>query len=180
VSLIFLGLWEFHYLYRSVVYPLLMRDSGGRNMPVLIMLMAIVYNCANGYVNGYHLFVTTDVYSLRWLADPRFVLGVTLFAAGFVVHVWSDGILRRLRATGAARYGIPRGGLFRYVSCPNYLGEIVQWCGFALATWSLAGLSFAVFTVANLLPRALSYHRWYRETFPEYPDDRRALIPAIL
>ena len=85
-----------------------------------------------------------------------------------------------LRAPGESGYKIPSGGLFRFVSCPNYLGEILEWSGFALATWSVAGLSFAAFTLANLLPRALSNHRWYQKTFPEYPEDRRALVPFLL
>ena len=46
-------------------------------------------------------------------------------------------------------------------------------------TWSLAGLAFALFTFCNLAPRALSNHRWYRETFEHYPSNRRALIPGL-
>jgi protein-S-isoprenylcysteine O-methyltransferase Ste14 len=66
------------------------------------------------------------------------------------------------------------------VSCPNYLGEIVEWTGFALLTWSLPAVSFAAWTVANLVPRALAHHRWYRERFPDYPRRRKALIPGLL
>ena len=36
-------------------------------------------------------------------------------------------------------------GVHRYVRHPNYLGEIVQWTGWAIMTWSLAGLAFALF-----------------------------------
>ncbi|MEM6929685.1 MAG: hypothetical protein AAF602_22285 [Myxococcota bacterium] len=56
----------------------------------------------------------------------------------------------------------------------------MEWTGWALATWSLAGLGFAVYSVANLLPRALQHHRWYRATFDDYPTSRRALIPFVL
>ena len=70
--------------------------------------------------------------------------------------------------------------MYGFVSCPNYLGEVMIWTGWAIATWSLAGLSFAVFTAANLVPRALANHRWYRETFPDYPRTRRAVIPWLL
>jgi hypothetical protein len=66
------------------------------------------------------------------------------------------------------------------VSCPNYLGEIIEWSGWALATWSLAGAAFALYTIANLAPRAVAYHRWYRESFNDYPPARRALLPFIL
>ena len=51
--------------------------------------------------------------------------------------------------------------------------------GWALATWSLPGLAFAVWTVANLVPRARANHRWYRGRFPDYPKERRALVPGV-
>ena len=37
----------------------------------------------------------------------------------------------------------------------------------------------AVFTFANLAPRAWSHHKWYRKKFPDYPKQRRAVIPFI-
>ena len=46
--------------------------------------------------------------------------------------------------------------------------------------WSLAGLAFALYTTANLAPRAVDHHKWYRDTFPDYPTDRRALVPHVL
>jgi hypothetical protein len=56
----------------------------------------------------------------------------------------------------------------------------MMWTGWAVATWSLAGLSFALFTAANLIPRAVSHHRWYRRTFADYPRRRKAVIPGLL
>jgi steroid 5-alpha reductase family enzyme len=113
------------------------------------------------------------------LTDARLWIGAILFIAGFGVHAHSDKVLRILRRQGKGEYLIPGRGLFRYVSSPNYLGEIMEWTGFAVATWSLAGLAFALFTIANLLPRALSNHRWYKNTFPGYPEDRRILVPFV-
>jgi protein-S-isoprenylcysteine O-methyltransferase Ste14 len=74
---------------------------------------------------------------------------------------------------------VPQGGLYRWVSSPNYLGEIVQWAGWALATWSLPGVAFAVWTAANLVPRAQANQLWYRQRFPDYPPERKALIPGV-
>ena len=91
----------------------------------------------------------------------------------------ADHTLRSLRRPGKSGYRIPHGGLYRWVSCPNYLGEIVEWTGWAVMTWSLAGLSFAVWAAANLAPRAWAHHAWYRKYFAEYPPERRALLPGL-
>src|SRR5207244_2864013 len=115
-----------------------------------------------------------------WLLDPRFLVGAALFAAGFAVNRWADAVLRRLRRPGESRYQIPRGGLYELVSCPNYAGELVQWLGFAVAAWSPAAAAFALFTAANLVPRALAHHRWYRRTFAGYPAHRKAVLPFLL
>jgi protein-S-isoprenylcysteine O-methyltransferase Ste14 len=69
--------------------------------------------------------------------------------------------------------------MYRWISCPNYFGEIVEWIGWAIATWSLAGLAFALWTAANLAPRARSHHQWYRESFADYPQERKALVPRL-
>jgi protein-S-isoprenylcysteine O-methyltransferase Ste14 len=179
VPLSFLLLWELHYGYRTFVYPLRLRPGAAR-MPVSTVAMAIVFNGVNAALNAYAISHGALRHVEAWFGDPRFVAGVALFAIGWFINHQSDAILRRLRKPGETGYAIPRGGLFRFVSCPNYLGEIVEWCGWALATWTYAGFAFAFFTAANLVPRAISHHRWYREKFAEYPPERRAIIPGVL
>jgi 3-oxo-5-alpha-steroid 4-dehydrogenase 1 len=91
----------------------------------------------------------------------------------------SDNVLRLLKAKTPNGYGVPQGGLYRWVSCPNYLGEIMIWTGWAIATWSLPGLVFAFWTAANLIPRAHAHHVWYKQRFTDYPSRRKALLPGI-
>jgi 3-oxo-5-alpha-steroid 4-dehydrogenase 1 len=177
VPLVLLGLWLVHYGQRTFVYPFLMRPGG--RMPVAVMATAIAFNVLNAYINA-RWISAVGTYPTSWLHDPRFLGGLALFMAGYVVNLAADRDLRRLRRPGETGYRIPYGGLYRWVSCPNYLGEIVEWCGWALATWSPAGLAFAVYTTANLAPRALQNHRWYRERFPDYPPHRRALVPYLV
>ena len=176
--LLFFVLWELHYVHRAFIYPLTIRD-GQKKMPIAVMLMGLSFNLGNAYANGRYLFSLSGGYLQDWLHDPRFLVGVTLFLAGFIVNRWADLALRGLRKPGETGYRIPYGGLFRWVSCPNYLGEIVEWSGWALATWSLPGLAFAVWTFANLAPRARSHHAWYHASFAGYPAERKALIPWI-
>lgn len=178
-SLVFCALWETHYIQRSLVYPFLIRGKS-KTMPLVIVLMAIAFTATNAYLNSRWLFKFSGGYGSGWLKDPRFIGGTALFLCGLVTNLQSDYLLRHLRRPGETDYRIPRGGLFRYVSCANYFGEIIEWFGWALATWSWPGLAFALWTVANLAPRAFSHHRWYRSHFPDYPKDRKALIPFLI
>jgi protein-S-isoprenylcysteine O-methyltransferase Ste14 len=177
VPLVMLVCWQLHYVHRSLIYPLRIRAQGKRT-PLAVVVMAIVFNLVNAYLNARHISELGQ-YSAAWFADPRAWLGLTMFVGGVGLNQWADQRLIALRAQGDG-YRVPRGGAYRWVSCPNYLGELIEWCGWALLSWSLAGLSFAVFTAANLIPRALSHHRWYRETFDDYPPERRAVLPGIL
>lgn len=143
-----------------------------------IMLSAMGFNIVNGSLLGYY-FGQMAEYPAEWFTDARFLSGTTLFLVGATINVHADYTLIRLRKPGESGYRVPRGGLFEWVSCPNHLGEILQWAGFALLTWSLPGLAFAFWTFANLAPRAWAHHLWYRQHFPEYPPLRRALIPRL-
>jgi len=179
VPLAFLFLWQLHYLHRTFVYPLRMRIGASRT-PLTTLALAIAFNVTNASLNAYAISHGALRHVESWFTDPRFGIGVALFLVGWAVNLQSDTILRNLRKPGESGYAIPHGGLFRFVSCPNYLGEIIEWSGWALATWTWAGAAFAFFTIANLLPRALSHHRWYREKFPDYPRERKAIIPGLL
>jgi hypothetical protein len=33
--------------------------------------------------------------------------------------------------------------------------------------------------MANLVPRAIATHAWYREKFADYPPERRILVPFV-
>ena len=178
VPLVLLVVWQFHYVVRTFLFPLRMRESGKR-IPVVIVLMAIVFNTLNAYINA-RWISHLGSYADEWLLSTPFLVGLAMFAAGWMINQHADRVLLQLRKPGETHYSIPQGGLYRFVSCPNYFGEILEWAGWAVMTWSLAGLAFAVFTVANLLPRAVATHRWYRERFPDYPPTRRAVIPFLV
>jgi len=179
VPIVFLLLWEGHYIYRTFLFPFRMRGDR-RHMTLLTVLLGVLFNLGNGYLNGAWLFVLSPDYTLGWFKDPRFIAGILLFLTGLAIHVHSDNILRSLRAPGESGYKVPQGGLFTHVSSANYFGEILEWAGWAIATWSPAGLVFFIWTAANLVPRAWSNHRWYRSHFPDYPMERKALIPFVL
>ena len=175
VPLVFAAMWGWHYVHRAVLQPLRMKSESG--IPLAVVAMAIAFNVLNGWLNA--RFVShLGEYELRWLFDPRFMLGALLFFVGGRIHRAADQKLLALRREGKG-YQIPHGGLFEWVACPNYFGEILQWFGWALATCSVSGLSFAAFTLANLAPRAKTHREWYFQTFPDFPRARKALVPLL-
>lgn len=173
----FLLIWMIHYIHRTLIFPFLIR--GKNNMPIIIMIFGMVFNIINTYLQARWINTFSNNYSLNWLLTLNFQLGIIIFVIGFVINIHSDYKIRNLRDPGEDEYKIPRGGLFQWVSSPNYLGEIIEWSGWAIMTCSLPGLIFAIWTFANLAPRAYANHLWYLEKFSEYPDKRKALIPYI-
>lgn len=171
------ALWQLHYVNRTFVFPLRIK-ADGKKTPFSIVLTAIAFNSLNAYVNA-RWVSEHGSYATSWLLDPRFLVGTALFLAGFAINQHADWVLMNLRKPGESGYKVPHGGLYRWVTCPNYLGEILEWTGWAIATWSLAGLAFALYTFANLAPRARDHHRWYHGKFSDYPKERRALVPYL-
>ena len=139
-------------------------------MPLSIMGMAFLFNLLNALMQGGWIFyVAPEGYytSVNWFTSPQFIVGTLLFFVGMGINIHSDSIIRNLRKPGDTKHYLPREGLFRYVSSANYFGELIEWCGFALLTWSFAGAVFAWWTFANLAPRAHAIHRRYSNEFGE-------------
>lgn len=170
-------LFLLHYLHRSFVYPFMIRTKG-KKMPVVIMLSAMLFNTVNGSLLGIW-FAAFGHYPDDWYTTPAFIIGVLFFLTGMFINWNADYQLIQLRKKTETGYKIPPGRLFKYISSPNLAGEILEWGGYALLTWSLPALAFFIWTCANLIPRALANHRWYRQQFPGYPANRKALLPFI-
>ncbi|MBZ0217796.1 MAG: 3-oxo-5-alpha-steroid 4-dehydrogenase [Fimbriimonadaceae bacterium] len=177
--LIMFLLWMTHYIHRAFIFPWRTRTVG-KVIPVIIVASAVCFNFVNGWSIGWYLGSGIISYSNAWFWDARFYIGLIVFLIGACINVSSDNMLLRLRSENDAGYSIPYGGLFRFVSCPNHLGEIIQWFGFAVLCWTLPTTAFAIWTTANLTPRALAHHKWYKTRFPGYPSNRKALIPYLL
>lgn len=174
----FIALFIFHYANRSFIFPFRTKTKG-KQIPVTIVVLGIFHNWVNGFLIGYYLSHFGS-YKNDWVSSKPFIIGLIIFLWGMIINWHSDNILINLRKPGETGYKIPTGGLFRYVSSPNLLGEIIEWTGFAILTWSLPGLCFAVFTMCNLVPRAMANHRWYKEYFEDYPQNRKIILPFVL
>ncbi len=182
------GLFLLHYFQRSFIFPLLMR--GKSTTPIAIMLMGMVFNTVNAFLIAGWIFgipglmeaqAPEGYYTLTWFRDPRLIIGTVIFFTGMAINLYSDHVIRHLRKPGNTKHYIPLKGMYKYVTSANYFGELVEWIGYAILTWSPAGLLFAVWTFANLGPRAKSLTEKYEEEFgEEYTSlHKKNLIPYI-
>lgn len=186
VPLVLFAVWCVHYANRGFIFPFRMRVAPDHRQSFNFSVVAIgwIVTSLHGYLNGSYFSEYGSQYVTSWLYDPRFIAGILIYYGGFILTVRSESIMRDLRSRDPKpdepRYRIPRGGMFRFVTNPQYLGELAAWAGFALFTWSPGGIFIFLISAANLVPRALENHRWYREQFPDYPPERKALVPYIL
>ena len=152
-------------------------------MPVSIILMGVVFNTLNAFMQGGWIFYLSpaDRYPASWLISIPFIAGTAVFFAGMFINIQSDGIIRNLRKPGDTAHYLPKDGMFRYVTSANYFGEFMEWTGFALLTWSWAGAVFALWTFANLAPRAARIYEMYSREFPDELDTSKTkrMIPFI-
>jgi len=180
--LVFLFIFEFHYFQRSFVFPFLLH--GNSKMPLAIMFLSVIWNLINGYVQGYWLFHLAPMYSpysVQWLGSWQFILGVCIFIIGWIINMHSDYVIRHLRQPGDSNHYLPKKGLYKYVTSANYLGEITEWLGWAILTWSWAGALFFLLTCSNLVPRADSIYKKYQQEFPDEFDRKKLkrIIPFL-
>ena len=173
ISIMFICLWIIHYFNRTIIFPFRIKTKG-KKMPLAIVLSAVFFNIVNGLINGYFLS-NINLHSVSIFL----ITGFLLFVLGLYINISSDNKLINLRKIKKG-YFVPKGGLFKYISCPNFFGEILEWFGFALMTFNIGSLSFFIWTCCNLIPRALAHHTWYKNKFNEYPKERKAILPFLI
>ena len=176
VLIIFLFIWSIHYINRSIIWPFLIDKNG--SMPLVVAILAFIFNVFNASFHGFWFFFMDNQYDISWLLNSNFLIGLCIFILGMAINIHSDRILLNISKEEKG-YQIPYGGFYKWVSSPNYFGEIIEWIGWAIMTWSLSGFVFALWTIFNLLPRALKHHAWYKDKFSDYPKDRKAIIPKL-
>jgi protein-S-isoprenylcysteine O-methyltransferase Ste14 len=178
-SVFVIAVFIIHYIHRALIFPYRIKAEG-KTMPVSMMFSSMAFYTINGYLIGYYHGALAS-YEWSWLYDPRFIFGLAIFLAGFYINISSDNILINLRKPGETGYKIPHGGFYKYVSCPNYFGEILEWIGFAILSWSLMGAVYLIWVALPLIAQGIEAHHWYHERFgDEYPENRKAVIPGLI
>ena len=170
-------IWLLHYIHRTFIWPLRAKLRG-KQMGVGVMSMALLFNVVNITLQCIWIFILGE-YTDQWLLSPIFIVGIIIFLLGMLINIKSDDILINLRKSGGNGYHVPKGFFFKYVSSPNYFGEIIEWFGWSLLSMSPAGFVFFIWTSANLIPRARSNNEWSKLNIPDYPKNRKSIIPFI-
>lgn len=105
----------------------------------------------------------------------------------FVIASSAQNLVHRVLAESRRQtktiYSIPRGCfLFEFVSCPNYLAEILIYVAFFLQSQKTLPMTcLTIWVLVNQSISALLAHRWYIEKFgTDYPSKRRALLPFLM
>lgn len=181
VRILLASFYIIHYIHRTLIFPFLLK--GKSNMPLVIVLMGMLFNTINALLIGLWLFYFSAPgrYHAGWLCDPRFIAGSLLFFCGMVINIQSDRYIRSLRVTGDSKHYYPCKGFYRFVTSANYLGELIEWLGFAVLTWSPAGALFVFWTACNLVPRSDTIYKKYARDFPkEFAEYRpKRIIPFL-
>jgi protein-S-isoprenylcysteine O-methyltransferase Ste14 len=175
---VFLLIWLTHYIHRTFIYPFLIEMTNPK-MPISIALSAFFFNLVNVSIQAFGIFYFTE-YSENWISSSTFIIGLSIFLLGMYINIRSDYIIVAMKKRNGPGYHIPQTFLYKYLSAPNYFGEIIEWLGWAILTWSISGIVFLIWVIANLFPRAIAHHRWYKNKFDDYPKNRKAIIPGII
>lgn len=180
-QIVLLGLFLLHYFQRSFIFPFLM--SGKSKMPVTIMLSGVTFNVINGIMQGGGLYwFPQEAYQEGWsyFTHGIAIIGIIVFFIGMGINLHSDHVIRNLRKPGDTKHYLPKGGMYHFVTSGNYLGELIEWTGFAIIASSPAAWVFVWWTAANLVPRAHAIHKKYRKEFGnEAVGNRKRIIPFI-
>lgn len=172
-------LFQFHYFQRSFVFPLLIK--GKSKMPIVIMMMGALFNTCNGILQGNWLFnISNENLYDDLFTKPTFYLGLIVFFTGMAINIHSDHVIRTLRKPSDTKHYLPQRGMYRFVTSANYLGEIIEWTGYAILTQSLSGALFVFWSIANLVPRSFKIYNLYLKEFGSEVLEKKRIIPFIL
>lgn len=76
---------------------------------------------------------------------------------------------------------LPKGGLFKYVSSPHMTCEVAMYAVLYLLLHQNTSYIYCLaWVVTNQFSNALLTHKWYKETFSDYPKERKAFIPYLI
>jgi len=177
VQKIAFALVVFHYLKREFE-TVFVHHFSNATMPIF-----------NIFKNSFHYWVLGGLSIAYFLYHPHYTppiksdaivsLCAVLFVLAELGNLHAHVVLKNLRPPGTKVKGIPRGGLFEFVTCANYTYEILAWVIFALFTQTLTAYVFLVVSTAQIAQWALKKHIAMKKEFGDKVPRRKILFPFI-
>ena len=143
------------------------------------MIQASLFCLTNGYLQSSGWISQNS--SIPFSRSSFQSLGLILFLTGFILNTYSDYYMLNQKKKNKT-YVYPNSWPHQFVYSPNYLGEILEWTGYWLVHRNIYSFAFLVFTIANLLARAILTKDYYLLNFQSEANDnpnRKALIPFV-
>ncbi|OAX77314.1 hypothetical protein ACJ72_08390 [Emergomyces africanus] len=184
-QLLFCTLIILHFVKRELETAFLHRFSRATMPAIFVIRNSAHYWVLAGLNVAYWVYAPTSNAAATTIesANPLLLYtGLALFIFGQLANLNAHIVLRNLRRPGTNERGIPSGFGFKWVTCPNYLFEIVAWVGIYLVSgfnWSV--MLFIVVASAPMIVWAKTKERTYRQEFGDkYKKKRFAVLPGIV
>ena len=124
LAILFMSLYALHYVYRSFVFPALLK--GKSKMPLAIVDMGATFNfinssllCASVVAFPQESYTDIPSYAQHW----NFWLGLVLFFLGMYTHMRADHTIRNLRNRATPTTTCPRGACSTTLPVPTTLAN---------------------------------------------------------
>lgn len=159
-----------HFTKRTLE-SLLLHKYSGRIAPLTFGIIVIAYALMGGMISWLNVEPLQNM-------DILFYLGFLFVLVGEIGNFYHHRLLANLR-TGKEKYYIPKGGWFEYATCPHYFFELVVWLGIFFLSRHFFTLLVFIAMLSYLTARSIKTRQWYRNRFPNYPKDRKYMIPFL-
>uniref|UniRef100_A0A182PQE3 Polyprenal reductase n=1 Tax=Anopheles epiroticus TaxID=199890 RepID=A0A182PQE3_9DIPT len=139
---------------------------------------------AEGFTRASPVSLPTNGY--RFEPSVRLSLCIGVFYYAWFHQYRSNLILANLRKdqTGKVvnqKHSLPTGGYFEVISSPHMFFEIVMYVVlFGVLHRNSSMVYVLLWVLSNQLMNSWLTHQWYVENFPNYPKQRKALVPYVL
>ncbi|XP_043579745.1 uncharacterized protein LOC122566489 isoform X2 [Bombus pyrosoma] len=134
---------------------------------------------SDGFVEG-----SQGNFSWRRITYLQLICAIICVLSSYV-QLRTNFILSNLRydkdrKITSTAYKIPHGGLFEYISGALQFTEIIIYILLSIILWQSTNFHYiTLWVIINQTVTAVLTHKWYIQTFKNYPMSRRILLPYI-
>merc|ERR1711879_134458 len=136
-------------------------------------------NCAHYWGAAFYVGIWVNRSGFSTNLNLLSVIGFIIWAIAEYGNYVSHVTLMNLRPPGSTVKGVPKGGLFEYVSCANYTYEVLGWIGFSLVVRTLPAWIFTILGAGQMFMWAQKKHAALKK-MEGYPKGRKIMIPFVI